>query len=112
MPGRAWVTLRTLPWSTADWARGASFDLKPSLTHDYALEFTYGGTSTRLAPVEQVVVVPKVLTAKSRYDLRRGSVFRFSGTVAPQLRGERVELYTDRGGSWRPVSLQRTVALG
>ena len=111
VPGRAWATLRAVPWSTADWDRAASFDLKPSLTHDYALEFIYGGTATRLTSVHQVVVAPKVLTARARYDLRRGSVFRFSGTVAPRLRGERVELYTDRGGNWRPVSLQRTVAL-
>ena len=59
----------------------------------------------------QVVAVPRINTARSRYDLRTGAVFRFSGSVAPQLSGERVELFTDRGGSWRPVSLQHSVAL-
>ena len=87
------------------------FDLSPSLTHDYQLAFLYGGTTVRLAADAQVVAVPKVTTARSRYDLRRGAVFRFSGSVSPQLAGERVELFTDRGGSWRPVSLQRSVAL-
>ena len=56
-------------------------------------------------------MVPKVLTAKARYDLRRGAIFRFSGTVSPRLRGESVELLTDRGGSWRPISLQTAVKL-
>ena len=55
--------------------------------------------------------MPRITTARSRYDLRTGAVFRFSGSVSPQLSGERVELFTDRGGSWRPVSLQRSVAL-
>jgi photosystem II stability/assembly factor-like uncharacterized protein len=111
VPGRAWVTQRTVAWSTDDWGRSVRFDLTPSLTHEYVLAFKYGGTTTLLAPAAQVTVVPKVNTAKARYDLRRGAVFRFSGSVAPKLKGERVELYTDRGGSWRPVSLQRTVAL-
>ena len=111
VPGRSWTTLRTVPWTTDDWGAVVRFDLKPTLTHDYALEFKYGGTTTRLAPVSQVTVVPTVTTAKASYAVRRGGVFRFSGTVSPRLRGERVELFTDRGGSWRPVSLQPTVAL-
>ncbi len=111
VPGRPWTTLRRVPWTDADWDRRLSFDLAPSLTHDYALEFQYGGTTTPLAPVTQVIAVPRITTARLRYDLRRGAVFRFSGSVAPQLRGERVELLTDRGGGWRPVSLQRSVAL-
>ena len=111
VPGRSWTTLRTIPWTADDWGAVVRFDLKPKLTHDYLLEFEYGGSTTRLAPVSQVAVVPKVTTARASYTVRRGGVFRFSGTVSPRLRGERVELYTDRGGSWRPVSLQRTVAL-
>jgi hypothetical protein len=111
VPGRAWATQRTEAWSVDDWARTVRFDLKPSLTHDYQLAFKYGGATALLAPVAQVAVAPRITTAKKRYDLRRGAVFRFSGTVAPRLRGEKVELYTDRGGSWRPVSLQRTVSL-
>ena len=111
VPGRSWTTLRTVPWSADDWGAVVRLVLKPTLTRDYALEFKYGGSITRLAPVSRVTVVPRVTPAKARYVLRRGGVFRFSGTVAPRLRGERVELFTDRGGSWRPVSLQRTVAL-
>ena len=111
VPGRSWTTLRTVPWTIDDWGAVIRLDLKPKLTHDYALEFKYGGSTTRLAPVSQVTVVPTVPTAKARYTVRRGGVFRFSGTVSPRLRGERVELFTDRGGSWRPVSLQPTVAL-
>jgi hypothetical protein len=111
VPGRAWATLRRVPWTTADWDRRMSFDLSPSLSHEYLVEFEYGGTTVRLTPTTRVVVEPRVATARSRYVLRVGDVFRFSGTVTPRLEGERVELYTDRGGSWRPVSLQRSVAL-
>ena len=88
-----------------------TFDLSPTLTHDYQLLFKYAGTTTPLAPVAHVVVAPRVITARSRYALRVGAVFRFSGSVAPVLPGERVGLFTDRGGSWRPVSLQHSVAL-
>ena len=63
--------------------RVARFDLRPTLTHDYALEFKYGGTTTRLAPVSQVTVVPKITDRQGAYDVRRGGVFRFSGTVSP-----------------------------
>jgi photosystem II stability/assembly factor-like uncharacterized protein len=110
VPGHPWATLLRIAWTVADWGRSLPFDLSPSLTHDYQLAFQYGGTTVRLADA-QVVAVPKVTTARSRYALRRGAVFRFSGLVAPRLAGERVELFTDRGGSWRPVSLQRSVAL-
>jgi hypothetical protein len=61
--------------------------------------------------VLQVTAVPRLTPARKRYDLRVGGVFRFSGSVSPQLKGERVELLTDRGGGWRPVSLQPSVAL-
>ena len=111
VPGHPWTTLGRTAWTAADWGRRVPFDLSPSLTHDYQLMFQYGGTTVQLAPATQVVAVPKVMTARSRYDLRKGAVFRFSGSVAPQLAGERVELFTDRGGSWRPVSLQHSVAL-
>ena len=81
-----------------------TFDASPSLTHEYRLDFAYGGTVTQLTPAKTIVAVPRITTARSRYDLRTGDVFRFSGTVAPVLRGERMELLTDRGGGWRPVS--------
>ena len=111
VPGHAWTIARRIAWTAADWDRSLPFGLSPTLTHDYRLEFQYGGTTVRLAADAQVVAVPKVSTARSRYDLRRGAVFRFSGSVTPKLSGERVELFTDRGGRWRPVSLQRSVAL-
>ena len=111
VPGHAWTVARRIAWTAADWGKRMRFDLSPTLTHDYRLEFQYGGTTVRLAADAQVIAVPKVSTARSRYDLRRGAVFRFSGSVTPKLSRERVELFTDRGGRWRPVSLQRSVAL-
>jgi len=111
VPGHLWTTFRRIDWAATDWGRRLTFTLGPTLTHDYELDFEYGGTTAQLAPAAQVVAVPRITTARSRYDLRVGAVFRFSGSVAPQLRGARVELYTDRGGSWRPVSLQHSVAL-
>ena len=55
--------------------------------------------------------MPKITTSRSRLALHVGDVFRFSGFVTPKLSGGRVELFTDRGGGWRPVSLQPSVAL-
>jgi hypothetical protein len=111
VPGGAWSTLQSVPWTAADWNRQLSIPLKPTLTHEYVLRFRYGGSETQLTQPALLTVVPKVLTTKARYDLRRGAVFRFTGTVSPRLRGESVELLTDRGGSWRPISLQTAVKL-
>jgi len=109
--GGAWQTLRSVDWRATDWGRTIAFDASPTLTRDYRLEFKYGGTVTQLTPAATVVVAPKITTARSRYVLRAGSVFRFSGRVSPALRGERVELLTDRGGGWRPVSGSARVRL-
>jgi len=111
VPGRPWETARTASWTSGDWNRRLSFLLNPSLTHEYRLEFQYGKATVELAPAVKVVVTPKIFTARSRLDLRVGDVYRFAGSVAPRLRGARVGLFTDRGGSWRPVSLQGSVKL-
>ena len=104
-PGQSWTTLRSVAWTSADWGRSLTVGLTPTLDREYALYFRYGGALVALTDPVSVEVAPKVHTARARYDLRRGDVFRFSGSVAPQLKGERVQLYTDRGGSWRPVTL-------
>jgi photosystem II stability/assembly factor-like uncharacterized protein len=111
VPGGSWSTIKKIPWTASDWKRSVGLDLNPTLNHDYAVDFTYGGVSTSLAPGLTVTAVPKVKVTRTRYSLRKGAVFRFTGSVSPQLKGERVELLTDRGGRWRPVSLQRTVTL-
>jgi hypothetical protein len=109
VPGRSWVTQRRIAWTAADWNRGLSVSFSPSLNQEYTLAFEYGGAVAPLSEAVKVVVAPKVGTSRSRYDLRVGSVYRFSGTVTPKLSGERIELFTDRGGSWRPVSRQPSV---
>ncbi|MGE5229052.1 MAG: hypothetical protein ACM3MJ_04950, partial [Deltaproteobacteria bacterium] len=111
VPGGAWQTLQSVPWTAADWGRELSIPLNPTLTHEYGVWFWYGGSETQLTQPVVLTVVPKVFTAKARYDLRRGAIFRFSGTVSPRLRGESIELLTDRGGKWRPISLQTAVKL-
>ena len=111
VPGRSWKTAKTIMWASGDWNRRLSFVVRPTLTCEYRLWFTYGGVTVDLAPAAVVVVKPRIGTTRSRYDLRVGDVFRFSGSVTPKLPGERVQLYTDRGGSWRPVSLQGSVEL-
>jgi hypothetical protein len=110
-PGGAWKTVRTIAWTAADWDKKLSFTLDPTQNQEYALSFRYGETVTALMPTAKLVVVPKVRTARSQYNLRVGDIFRFSGTVSPKLSGERVELYTNRGGRWRPVAGQRSVSL-
>jgi photosystem II stability/assembly factor-like uncharacterized protein len=109
--GGSWKTIKQIAWTASDWKRTVDLALSPTLNHDYAVGFKYGGTTIALTPVMTVTTVPKVKVARTRYALRKGAVFRFSGSVSPQLKGERVDLLTDRGGSWRPVSLQRSVAL-
>ena len=111
MPGHPWTTLRRIAWTAADWGRRVPFDLSPSLTHDYQLAFQYGGTTVRLAPDDAGRRRAEDHDCALALRPARRRVFRFSGSVAPQLSGERVELFTDRGGSWRPVSLQHSVAL-
>ena len=48
VPGRAWGTLQSLPWTAADWGRGLSIPLSPTLTHEYGLWFRYGGAEVQL----------------------------------------------------------------
>jgi len=111
VPGRPWVTAHTAVW-TSNKANGrVSFTFRPTLTHDYLLEFKYGESTTALAPAARVIVTPKITTTRSRITQRVGGVYRFSGSVTPALQGEAVGLFTDRGGSWRPVSQQGPVKL-
>jgi photosystem II stability/assembly factor-like uncharacterized protein len=109
--GREWTTLRTVSWTAGDWERELSFDLKPSRTYQYRLDFRYGKAVVELAPASTVVVAPRIATARSTYRLRVGDVYRFSGSVTPALPGARIILYTDRGGGWRPVSQQGSLRL-
>lgn len=111
VPGRSWTTARTVAWTPADWGRVLAVAVKPTLTTEYRVDFRYGSTTTVLSPVRSVAVTPKVNTARGTYTLRVGDVYRFSGSVTPTLRGEKVELYTDRGGGWRKVSQQGSVSL-
>ena len=111
VPGRRWATVQTDPWTSGDWNKSLSFPVKPSLTNEYRLAFKYGGATVPLGPAAQVIVTPKITTTRSSYDLRVGSVYQFSGSVTPALPGETVRLFTDRGGSWRPVSQGGSVKL-
>jgi photosystem II stability/assembly factor-like uncharacterized protein len=106
VPGQAWQTIHAASWTAGDWNRSLSFGVRPSLTHDYLLQFQYGGTTTDLTSPFTIVVDPKITTTRSRFALHVGDVFRFSGSVTPALPGERVDLFTDRGGTWRRVSRQ------
>jgi photosystem II stability/assembly factor-like uncharacterized protein len=111
VPGRPWTPVRTAPWTSGDWNRSLSFHLKPSLTHEYLLAFKYGEATVPLAPVAEVIVTPKITMTRSHFTLHVGDVYRLSGSLTPTLPGARVSLFTDRGGSWRPVSLQGSLRL-
>jgi hypothetical protein len=111
VPGRAWQTARAISWQASDWGRRIRLDATPALTQQFKLEFRYAGATTEISPVVQVDVRPRITTARSRITLRVGDVYHFAGSVSPALTGERVGLFTDRGGSWRPVSLQASVSL-
>lgn len=111
VPGRSWSTLQKYRWTPAGWGRRLSVSVEPRLTHEYRLEFSYGGTITRLTSPVKVTVTPRITTTKGTLRLRVGQVYRVSGAVIPTLRGEKVYLYTDRGGSWRRVSAQSAITL-
>jgi hypothetical protein len=104
VPGRSWKTVKTTTWKSADWDRTLAYTLRPTLTHEYRLQFKYGGAYVTLAPTAKVVVKPKISTSTSRLYLRVGAVYRLTGSVRPTLPGGKVAIYTDRGGKWRPVS--------
>jgi len=110
-PGRSWATLQTFAWRETDWDRSVSLSQAPSGNREYELAFTAHGISQEVSDVVTLGVAPRLTPAHARYVVREGSVYRFSGTVNPAWPGERVELLTDRGGGWRPVSLQPSVAL-
>ena len=109
IPGRAWVTTRIIAWTAGDWNRRLSFTLSPTLTNEYALTFNYAGVSDQISRPVRVSVKPRIGTARSRYDLRVGDVFRFSGSVTPKLSGERSGA-VDRPG--RELAAGQPAAMG
>ncbi len=112
VPGSAWARLQTWPWSSARWGRTIKLAQAPSLTTEYRLGFRYGGSWAVLSQASAVEVRPRLTPARLRYALTKGAVYRFAGRVTPALSGERVQLLTDRGGSWRPVAGNATVPVG
>ena len=104
VPGRDWAVVKSYPWSQPLWNQSLRLKLTPSLTTEYRVRFRYGGSWTTLTTSAPVEVRPKIIQRVRRYLLQRGNVYRFSGRITPALRGERVRIFTDRGGSWRAVS--------
>jgi photosystem II stability/assembly factor-like uncharacterized protein len=109
VPGRAWAPARGYVWATSSFGRTLNLSLTPSLTTEYRVRFRYGASWTTLSSGAVVEVSPRLTPARLHYVLRKGAVYRFSGRVSPALPGERVQLFTDRGGSWRPVARDRSV---
>jgi photosystem II stability/assembly factor-like uncharacterized protein len=104
VPGRHWAVVRSFSWTQQLWSTSLGLSVTPRLTTEYRVRFRYGGAWTTLAASGPVEVRPKIILQRRRYSLRRGVVYRFSGRIVPALRGARLKLFTDRGGSWRPVS--------
>lgn len=109
--GRDWVTAEAATWSSGGWRQTLTLSFRPKLTTECRVRFVYGGAPLTVASAARVQAKPRLTPERGRYDLAVGDVYRFSGTVSPRLEGEKVTLYTDRGGSWRPVDGQRSVAL-
>lgn len=110
-PGSGWGAVKRIDWRAGDWGRTFNLDLRPRLTSEYRLAFAYGGRATTLTDTSRVVVDPRLTPDKLTYDLRRGRIYRFTGRVFPALPGERVQLYTDRGGGWHRIDLGGVVKL-
>jgi hypothetical protein len=109
--GQVWQTAKAVDWTNADWRNSLTLDLTPRLNQELRVRFAYGGAKTILDTALHVVVAPRLTPDGLRHRLSTGATYRFSGSVFPRLRGERIGLYTDRGGSWRPVSGQSSVLL-
>ena len=111
VPGHAWTTARRMAWTAADWGKRVHVRPQPvahaRLPAGVPVRRDHGPAGCGRPGGRRAQGHDRALPLH----LRRGAVFRFSGSVTPKLSGERVELFTDRGGSWRPVSLQRSVAL-
>ena len=112
IPGRDWAVLKSYPWSQRLWSQSLRLKLTPRLTTEYRIRFRYGGSWTTLATSAPVEVGPRIIQGVRRYLLRQGDVYRFSGRITPALRGERVRIFTDRGGSWRAVSRASVAPIG
>jgi len=111
LPGGVWRGERSFAWSSSDWERPLELTFGPVLTTDYRLIFTYQEDGRVVLPSSRVTVRPKLTPDKLRIVVRRGDVYRFKGSVYPRLAGERVRLYTDRGGTWRVVKIGGVVKL-
>lgn len=109
--GGVWKAADSTDWTSADWGRQAQLRYKPTLNNDFRLRFVYGTGGSVVSTTRRVSVSPRLTPDKLRITVSRGKVYRFKGTVYPALRGEKVELFTDRGGKWRRVSLGGVVKL-
>lgn len=111
VPGGTWRIVRRVAWATSDWGRLVEFGFTPVLTTDYRLRFVYGGLSRIVSPTSRVTVKPRLTPEKLRIAVSRGAAYRFKGKVYPALRGEKVRLYTDRGGKWHQIGIGGVVKL-
>ena len=109
--GGTWRSVRRVAWTSSDWRRLLDLGFSPVLTTKYRLRFTYGGTGPLVSPTRTVTVRPKLTPDKLRIAVSRGAAYRFKGKVFPTLRGEKVRLYTDRGGKWHQIPIGGVVKL-
>jgi hypothetical protein len=106
-----WRSVRRLTWLATDWQRAFESSFTPTLTTEYRLRFLYGGAGPLVSPTAKVTVGPKLTPDKLRIVVRRGQAYRFKGSVFPTLRGEKVRLFTDRGGKWHQIDVGGVVKL-
>jgi hypothetical protein len=109
VPGRSWRKIKSYSWGQGLWGKGLTLRLTPALTTEYRVRFRYGGAWTTLSTSAPVTVRPKLIADSRRLVLGKGAVYRFRGRVTPLLGGERVKLFTDRGGKWRSIAGNRSV---
>lgn len=106
-----WRDAQRIAWSSSDWRRVLDLELDPLLTTYYRLRFAFGGLGGVVSPTRRVIVRPRLTPDKIRISVSRGHAYRFKGAVYPALRGERIRLYTDRGGKWHRITLGGVVRL-
>jgi len=109
--GGTWQALvPSWTWSTSPTALGDVID-EPLSTTQYRLRFVFAGHTAATSATVTVGVRPEVTVARRSLTLRKGAVYRLTGQVFPAQSGQKVQIWTNRGGAWHRLKLGGTVSL-
>jgi len=106
--GKPWTVRWSWPLTPPD--PGTVADT-PLVTTRYRLRFLYNNTTAAVSRTLTVGVRPQIAVAHATLRLRRGDIYRVTGTVFPAHPGRILTVWTDRGGRWHRIGLGGTIRL-